>query len=73
MKWPGTATMEPRITRSPVRPAESIIEEARNLDSELVVIGSRGAGAADQMLFGSVAESVLLASPCPVLVVLPSR
>lgn len=70
-KIPGAARMDKRITRTASRPAESIIEEARKLRSELVVIGSRGAGAADQMLFGSVAESVLLTSPCPVLVVLP--
>jgi nucleotide-binding universal stress UspA family protein len=68
---PGAAKMEQRITRKPVRPAVSIVEEARSLNSDLIVIGSRGAGAADQALFGSVAESVLLTSPCPVLVVLP--
>jgi nucleotide-binding universal stress UspA family protein len=71
-KVSGSATMDQRITRSSIRPAESIIDEARALRTELIVIGSRGAGAADQMLFGSVAESVLLASPCPVLVVLPT-
>ena len=70
-KIAGAEAMEQRITRKDIRPAESIIEEARALKSELIVIGSRGAGAADQMLFGSVAESVLLTSPCPVLVVLP--
>ena len=71
-KIPGAGKMEQRITRTPVRPAAAIIEEARSLKSDLLVIGSRGAGAADQALFGSVAESVLLTSPCPVLVVLPS-
>ena len=68
----GSGTMDQRITRGAVRPADSIIDEARSLQTELIVIGSRGAGAAHQMLFGSVAESVLLASPCPVLVILPS-
>ena len=71
-KISGSAAMDQRITRGAVRPADSIIEEARSLETELIVIGSRGAGAAHQMLFGSVAESVLLASPCPVLVVLPA-
>jgi nucleotide-binding universal stress UspA family protein len=70
-KIPGASTMVPRITREPVRPAVSIVEEARSLRCDLIVIGSRGAGAADQALFGSVAESVLLTSPCPVLVILP--
>ena len=71
-KIPGAGAMKQRITTDPVRPAEAIIAEARSLRSDLLVIGSRGAGAADQALFGSVAESVLLTSPCPVLVVLPS-
>jgi nucleotide-binding universal stress UspA family protein len=64
--------MEQRVTRTDVRPAESIISEARALGSDLIVIGSSGAGAARQLLFGSVAESVLLSAPCPVLVVLPN-
>lgn len=68
----GGASMQQRVTRTPVRPAEAIIAEARDLRSELLVIGSRGAGAAHQMLFGSVAESVLLSSPCPVFVVVPA-
>ena len=65
------AVMEQRVTRNEVRPAESIISEARALGSDLLVIGSSGAGLASQLLFGSVAESVLLSAPCPVLVVLP--
>lgn len=68
----GGGSIEQRVTRAPVRPAEAIIAETRDLKSELVVIGSRGAGAAHQMLFGSVAESVLLSSPCPVFVVVPA-
>jgi len=70
-KVAGASTMAQRVTRTSIRPAESVIAEARDLESELVVIGSRGAGSADQLLFGSVAESVLLSSPCPVLVVIP--
>lgn len=69
----GGSNLSRRITRSPIRPAESIVAEARDMKSELIVIGSRGAGAANQLLFGSVAESVLLSSPCPVLVVLPAN
>ena len=65
------STLARRITREAMRPAESIIAEAKKMETELIVIGSRGAGAANQLLFGSVAESVLLSSPCPVLVVLP--
>lgn len=67
----GGESMETVVTRTPVRPAESIVAEARARSAHLLVIGSRGAGSADQRLFGSVAESVLLSSPCPVLVVVP--
>jgi nucleotide-binding universal stress UspA family protein len=72
-RYTGWPTVEQRVTRSKVRPAESIIEEARAIGSDMIVIGSSGAGAADQLLFGSVAESVLLSSPCPVLVVVPGQ
>ena len=70
-KIAGAASLQQLVTRSDVRPAESIIAEARRTKAELVVIGSRGAGGANQMLFGTVAEAVLLSAPCPVLVVLP--
>ena len=69
----GAASLQKVITRTAARPAESIVVEAKKTKAELVVIGSRGAGGANQMLFGSVAESVLLSSPCPVLVVLPPQ
>jgi nucleotide-binding universal stress UspA family protein len=70
-KIAGATSLEQLVTRSSVRPAESIIAEAKRTRAELVVIGSRGAGGANQMLFGTVAEAILLSAPCPVLVVLP--
>jgi nucleotide-binding universal stress UspA family protein len=69
----GGGTMETVVTKTRERPAESIVGEARARSAHLLVIGSRGAGSADQRLFGSVAESVLLSSPCPVLVVVPGN
>lgn len=65
--------MKSRVVSGSARAAEAIIAEARSLGSELIVIGSQGAGAANQLLFGSVAESVLVSAPCPVFVVLPSE
>ena len=49
-----------------------LVAEASSRGAELVVVGSRGAGAVQRLLIGSVAEAVLLRSPCPVLVVRPA-
>jgi nucleotide-binding universal stress UspA family protein len=49
-----------------------IVEYAREIDAGVVVIGRRGAGVVRDLLtsvVGSVAESVIRKSPCPVLVV----
>ena len=66
----AAASVQSRIVFPFGRPAEGIVAEARTMGSRLIVIGSRGAGASDSS-FGSVAESVVVSAPCPVLVVLP--
>jgi nucleotide-binding universal stress UspA family protein len=45
-----------------------IIAAASRGGTDLIVMGSRGAGGIGQVLLGSVARTVLRASPCPVLV-----
>lgn len=50
-------------------PANVLLAEAARRESELLIVGSRGAGAARRLILGSVAESVLRDSPCPALVV----
>lgn len=50
-------------------PEDVLVAEASRRGAELVVVGSRGAGAVQRFLIGSVAEAVLLRSSCPVLVV----
>ena len=65
------ARLTPLIVSGVARPAEAIIEAARDRDGAMIVIGSRGAGVADRLLFGSVAEAVLRDAPFPVLVVVP--
>ena len=50
-------------------PSDVLLAEARRRDVELIVLGSRGAGTAQRLFLGSVAEAVLRDSPCPVLVV----
>ncbi len=45
-----------------------IVAYAREIEADMIVIGRRGAGIISAVL-GSVAESVIRKSPCPVLVV----
>lgn len=50
-------------------PATEIVAAAERLDNELIILPTRGAGAVGETLIGSVARSVLRASPCPILIV----
>ena len=54
------------------RPATTIATEASRGAYDLVVLGTHGRGALGRLAFGSVAEELLRAAPCPVLVV-PQR
>ena len=51
------------------KPAEQITALAGELDADLVVLGSRGAGWLTRLVTGSVSEGVVRGAPCPVLVV----
>jgi monovalent cation/proton antiporter MnhG/PhaG subunit len=51
------------------RPATTIIDEAKALSADLVVVGSRGLGWVQTLLMGSVASAVVDGARCPVLVV----
>ncbi len=50
------------------RPASVIVQAARELGTDLIVIGSRGHGMLRSMLLGSVATEVSTDAPCSVLV-----
>ena len=50
------------------RPATVIVEEARSMPADLVVIGSRGHGTIASMVLGSVSSEVIDHAPAPVLV-----
>lgn len=50
-------------------PGEVICDVAEELQSDLIVMGSRGFGTFRSMLVGSVSHYVLQCAPCPVLIV----
>ncbi len=49
--------------------AEEVCAQAKELAADLVIVGTHGRGAIGRALLGSVAQSVLHASPVPVLTV----
>ena len=50
-------------------PAASIVQYARDLAIDLIIVGTHGRGAMAHLLMGSVAERVVRTAPCPVLTV----
>lgn len=50
-------------------PKHAIIEAAKALEADLIVVGSHGYGAVSRMVLGSVSHSVIAHAPCSVLVV----
>lgn len=48
---------------------EIIVNYAKKNNIDLIVMGSRGLSKFKQLLFGSVANAVMIYSPCPVMVV----
>jgi nucleotide-binding universal stress UspA family protein len=50
------------------RPASSIVDEAKAMEADLVVVGSRGHGTIATMVLGSTAAEIVDHAPCPVLV-----
>jgi nucleotide-binding universal stress UspA family protein len=49
--------------------AATIMQEAKNLDSDMIIIGSHGRGALHRLLVGSVSEEVLRKAECPILII----
>jgi nucleotide-binding universal stress UspA family protein len=55
------------------RPDEAIVHLSEELGAGLVVMGSRGRGGLRRALMGSVSDSVVRHTHCPVLVVRPDK
>ena len=51
------------------RPSTEIIEHAREIDADVVALGTRGRHGENRYLLGSVAEAVVRSCPVPVLTV----
>jgi len=51
------------------RPADKIVEKAKEEESDLIVMGSRGLGGIKELLLGSVSDRVADRASCPVLIV----
>ena len=49
--------------------AESILNCAKNIQADLIVMGSRGMGALKGLLLGSISRKVIHYASCPVMVV----
>jgi nucleotide-binding universal stress UspA family protein len=60
------ARLAARIAASP---AVAIVEYARTIQADVIVLGTRGRSGVQRLLLGSVAEHVVRHAPCPVLVV----
>lgn len=58
---------QPLVARG--RPREAIVEAARTHGARAIVIGNRGQGGVESVLYGSVSTGVLHHSPVPVLIV----
>ena len=61
VKGDGVVTSEPPVT--------GILDRARVVDADLLVMGTRGLSGLKHVVLGSVAERTLRMAPCPVLTV----
>jgi len=55
------------------RPAEKIVEIAREQGADLIVMGTHGRAGLDRLFFGSVANEVVRTASCPVMTIRPEK
>ena len=66
----GDVVVETKLVHGPI--VANVVDEARGLPADLIVIGTHGRGGFERFVLGSVAEKVLRKAPCPVLTVPPA-
>ena len=54
-------------------PADLIVAMAEDIDAELIIVGTHGRRGLKRLMLGSVAEEIMRAASCPVLVMRPRR
>ena len=54
-------------------PRNTLVDAITDTHSDLVVVGSHGRNAIQRLVIGSTSEHLIRHSPCPVLVIRPSR
>jgi len=70
--WPATAAgLETDVIVDQGNAVGCILEHARSLPADLIVIGTHGQGGIERLVLGSVAEKVLRKAVCPVMIVPP--
>ena len=55
------------------RPAEKIVEIAKELGVDMIVMGTHAREGLDRLFFGSVANEVVKSAKCPVMTIRPSK
>jgi nucleotide-binding universal stress UspA family protein len=65
----GAEGLEVSEHLSQIFPSEGISSAARELDADLIVMGTRGLTGLKHVMLGSVAERTIRSAPCPVLTV----
>jgi nucleotide-binding universal stress UspA family protein len=65
----GDESIEVRLVPIDVEPGAAIVEMARELGSDLIVVGASGRSFFKRLFTGSVSDHVVHHAPCPVLVV----
>jgi hypothetical protein len=57
------------IVRLDAQPHGPIVEEAKKMNADLIIMGTRGMTGLKRVFLGSVAQKVIGYAPCPVMVV----
>jgi nucleotide-binding universal stress UspA family protein len=69
MRIAGVARDRARVAARAGEPGHVIVDEARAIEADLIVMGTHGRTGWDRLMLGSVAETVLRSAPCSVMTV----